>query len=167
MSCSAARHYLVSPNFRSYIGSRVVSRMYALLYVLLWLNTRLVYGDILEESLSAKGLLGSHFGRVGLSSAFDYVVIGGGTAGLTVGRRLAANASVAIIEAGDFYEFGNGNLSEIPAYASFFTGNDPTEKNPHLDWYQYTEPQPVCRASCYLDIRNILRFEKLISRARR
>ena len=100
---------------------------------------------LFSESIGAQGLLGSHFGVPGLSSTYDYVVIGGGTAGLTVARRLAADTSttVAVVEAGDFYEFSNGNLSEIPAYASDFTGNNPTQKNPYLDWYQYTEPQPV------------------------
>lgn len=98
-----------------------------------------------EESISAQGLLGSHFGIPGRPAIYDFVVIGGGTAGLTIARRLVQNSStsVAVIEAGDFYEFSNGNLSEIPAYASFFTGNDPEQKNPSLDWYQYTEPQPV------------------------
>ncbi|KAL8908999.1 MAG: hypothetical protein Q9207_000450 [Kuettlingeria erythrocarpa] len=95
------------------------------------------------ESLTARGLLGSHFGVPGLPASYDYVVVGGGTAGLTVARRLAANASVtvAVIEAGDFYEFSSGNLSQVPAYATQFTGSDPTVKNPLVDWYMYTEPQ--------------------------
>ncbi|KAH6662818.1 versicolorin B synthase [Halenospora varia] len=99
---------------------------------------------IFSEAFKAQGLLGSHFGVPGIPASFDYVIIGGGTAGLTVARRLAANASitVAVIEAGDFYQFANGNLSEIPAYASSFTGNNPIAKNPYLDWYMYTEPQP-------------------------
>ena len=103
---------------------------------------------VFSESIRTQGLLGSHFGVPGLAGAYDYVVIGGGTAGLTVARRLAANTSitVAVIEAGDFYEFSNGNLSEIPAYATDFTGNNPTQKNPYLDWYQYTEPQPVSQS---------------------
>lgn len=97
------------------------------------------------ESINAQGLLGSHFGVPGLAASYDYVVIGGGTAGLAVARRLSTNPSitVAVIEAGDFYEFSNGNLSEIPAYATQFTGNNPTQKNAYLDWYHYTEPQPV------------------------
>jgi alanine dehydrogenase len=113
--------------------------------ILAALGTSIASASVLDESLGAEGLLGSHFGIPGLPAAFDYVIIGGGTAGLAVARRLAANASVtvAVIEAGDFYEFSNGNLSQIPAYASKFTGNDPTEKNPYLDWYHYTEPQPV------------------------
>lgn len=107
---------------------------------------------LFSESIGTQGLLGSHFGVPGLAGAYDYVVIGGGTAGLTVARRLAANASVtvAVIEAGDFYEFSNGNLSEIPAYATDFTGNNPTQKNPYLDWYQYTEPQPTLGGQTFL-----------------
>lgn len=40
----------------------------------------------------------------------------GGTAGLTVGARLAADSSlsVAVIEAGGFYEIDNGNASVVP-----------------------------------------------------
>jgi FAD dependent oxidoreductase len=113
--------------------------------ILAALGTSTASANVFDGSFGGKGLSGSHFGIPGLPAAFDYVVIGGGTAGLAVARRLAANASVtvAVIEAGDFYEFSNGNLSQIPAYASKFTGNDPTEKNPYLDWYHYTEPQPV------------------------
>ena len=98
-----------------------------------------------DEALGAQGLLGAHFGRPGLSASFDYVVIGGGTAGLTTARRLAANTSlsVAVIEAGDFYEFDNGNLTEIPADAAFFVGSAPTFTNPLIDWEQHTLPQTV------------------------
>ncbi|KAH8700036.1 putative glucose-methanol-choline oxidoreductase [Phaeosphaeriaceae sp. PMI808] len=87
------------------------------------------------------GLLGSYFGVPGQNATFDYVVIGGGTAGLTLANRLSAKFSVAVIEAGDFYEFANGNNSQVPAYASTFTGSNPVVKNPALDWYMYTEPQ--------------------------
>ena len=98
-----------------------------------------------DDSIYVHGLLGSHFGIPCRSATYDYVVVGAGTAGLTVAGRIAAKnqASVAVIEAGDFYEFSNGNFSQVPAYASYFTGNDPEQKNPHLDWYQYTEPQLV------------------------
>ena len=99
----------------------------------------------LNEAILAQGLIGSHFGIPGLPRSFDYVIAGGGTAGLTLARRLASNTSlsVAVIEAGDFYEFSNGNLSEIPADAAAFTGSNPVQKNPLLDWYQYTERQTV------------------------
>ncbi|KAJ5274031.1 glucose-methanol-choline oxidoreductase [Penicillium angulare] len=101
------------------------------------------------ESIKAVGLLGSHFGIPGLNATYDFVIIGGGTAGLAVARRLAENSSVtvAVIEAGDFPQFSNGNYSEVPAYASEFTGNNPTEKNPYLDWYMYTTPQTTRSSS--------------------
>lgn len=89
------------------------------------------------------GLLGSYFGIPGQDAAFDYVIIGGGTAGLTLANRLSSRYSVAVIEAGDFYEFSNGNNSQVPAYASTFTGSNPVLKNPALDWYMYTTPQLV------------------------
>lgn len=75
------------------------------------------------EGLSFLHLIGSHFGVPDVPKAYDYVVVGGGTAGLTLATRLAENASitVAVIEAGGFYEFDNGNFSEIPGYASQFT----------------------------------------------
>ncbi|KAK8115743.1 GMC oxidoreductase-like protein, partial [Apiospora sp. TS-2023a] len=99
---------------------------------------------IFEDNIMAQGLLGSHFGVPGMDGSYDYIVVGGGTAGLTIASRLAVNPAitVAVIEAGDFYEFSNGNLSQVPAFASYFTGNGPTLKNPFLDWYMYTTPQP-------------------------
>ncbi|KAL9078533.1 MAG: hypothetical protein Q9157_002556 [Trypethelium eluteriae] len=58
-------------------------------------------------------LLGTAFGAPGADANFDYVVVGGGTAGLTLATRLSANKSmsVAVIEAGGFYEIDNGNYS--------------------------------------------------------
>ena len=100
-----------------------------------------------EEDLAAEGLLGDHFGRPGLPAVFDYVIVGGGTAGLTMARRLAADTSslVAVIEAGGFYELNNGNLSEIPADAFYYLGTAPSENDPLIDWQQNTTPQPVSR----------------------
>lgn len=48
--------------------------------------------------------LGSSFGLAGQNASFDYVVVGGGTAGNTLAYRLAADGrfSVAVIEAGSF-----------------------------------------------------------------
>lgn len=88
---------------------------------------------------------GSQYGRPGLPASFDYVIVGGGTAGLAVARQLASNSSfsVAVIEAGSFYETDNGNLSVVPAYTSNFVGKNPTTKNPLIDWEQRTVPQAV------------------------
>lgn len=108
------------------------------------------------ESISATGLIGSHFGVPGLDGVYDYVILGGGTAGLAMGRRLASdtNHTVAVVNAGDFYEFANGNNTEIPAFAAAFVGSNPIAKNPLLDWYQYTERQPV-RPPRLTDVDNL------------
>lgn len=73
----------------------------------------------------------------------DYIVVGGGNAGLTVAARLAENASVAVIEAGGFYEIGNSNLSQIPFDDVWFAGKDRTDYNPLIDWGFVTTPQAV------------------------
>ena len=90
-------------------------------------------------------ILGSTFGLPGTNATFDYVVVGGGTAGLTIASRLASNSavSVAVIEAGGFYEIDNGNRSTVPGYANFYTGADPKNYQPLVDWGFVTEPQEV------------------------
>ncbi|TVY83212.1 Versicolorin B synthase [Lachnellula suecica] len=96
-----------------------------------------------QESLSAQSLIGSHFGVPGFPKTFDYIIVGGGTAGNTLARRLAANSkfSVALIEAGGFYETDNGNLTDIPADAIYWIDSEPTIRNNLIDWYQFTTPQ--------------------------
>lgn len=117
-------------------------------YLALWVAVMLqpiMAQNSLQETLSALGLLGSHFGVPGLPATYDYVIVGGGTAGLTVARRLAANPSVtvAVVEAGGLYETDNGNLTQVPADAVYFLEEIPQVRNPLIDWYQFTEPQPV------------------------
>lgn len=89
-------------------------------------------------------LLSSAFGVPGLNASFDYVIVGGGTAGLTLAARLAENFTVAVIEAGGFYETDNGNLSVIPGDAIQFVGADVNDFQPLIDWGFATTPQPVC-----------------------
>ena len=76
---------------------------------------------------------------------FDYVIIGGGTAGLAVAARLVEGSqnSVAVVEAGGHYEQDNGNLSVVPGYCTFFAGTAPDDFNPLVDWGLVTEPQKV------------------------
>lgn len=73
----------------------------------------------------------------------NFKIIGGGTAGLTLADRLTANGSlsVAVIEAGSFYEISNSNLSQIPAFDFFFTSAAPSDLQPLVDWGIITTPQ--------------------------
>lgn len=90
-------------------------------------------------------ILGTAFGAPGTNATFDYVVVGGGTAGLTIATRLASDPaiSVAVIEAGGFYEIDNGNRSTVPGYANYYTGSDPNNYQPLVDWGFTTIPQTV------------------------
>jgi choline dehydrogenase len=101
-----------------------------------------VHASPLPDS-SITGLLGTSFGIPGQAYEFDYVVVGGGQAGLTVAARLAEDRSlsVGVIEAGSFYELTNGNLSEIPSDGNWFTGKDVNDWQPGIDWGFVTEPQ--------------------------
>ncbi|KAJ5972442.1 Glucose-methanol-choline oxidoreductase [Penicillium vulpinum] len=100
----------------------------------------------------ARRMLGSSFG-IPKNQTFDYVVIGGGTAGLTIATRLAEQGagSVAVVEAGGFYELNNGNLSQIPAQDAFYVGTDLDDWQPGIDWGFHTTPQAGAynRASHY------------------
>lgn len=87
--------------------------------------------------------IGSLLNNLELTGAMVQIV-GGGTSGLTVAKRLVgAGLTVAVIEAGTFYEISNGNLSEIPAYATRGTSDQLTEVPPLVDWGFITTPQTV------------------------
>jgi choline dehydrogenase-like flavoprotein len=71
---------------------------------------------------------------------FDYVVVGGGTAGSAIATRLAQNDfKVALIEAGGHYELES--LAEVPAADVLPVGSDPNTKSPE-DWGFVTRDQP-------------------------
>ena len=91
-------------------------------------------------------LFSNSFGVPGANATYDFIVIGGGTAGNAIAARLAENSSfaVAVIEAGGFYEVDNGNGSVIPALAARqAAGSDPALTQPLIDWGFVTTPQPV------------------------
>jgi choline dehydrogenase len=94
------------------------------------------------SSISGNPLLGSSFGTP-FNASYDYVIVGGGTAGLTLANRLSASGThrIAVIEAGSFYELSNSNLSQIPRNVWNGAGLDFTDVNPLVDWGFQTEPE--------------------------
>ncbi|TGO11991.1 hypothetical protein BTUL_0097g00430 [Botrytis tulipae] len=78
------------------------------------------------------------------NATYDYVVVGGGTAGLVIASRLAETASVGVIEAGGFYEQDNGNYSIVP-YGSLqmplVYSTEDYPKQPLIDWDLFSVPQ--------------------------
>ncbi|KAI0872389.1 glucose-methanol-choline oxidoreductase [Hypoxylon argillaceum] len=86
---------------------------------------------------------GASFGIPGSDADYDYVVVGGGTAGLTVASRLVEQGagSVAVIEAGTFYETTTGDLMEVPANTFTWAGKLSTDWQPLADWGYFTVPQ--------------------------
>ena len=90
-------------------------------------------------------LLGSSFGVPGYADSYDYVVVGGGNAGLTIAMRLAEQnaGTVAVIEAGSFYEITNGNISQVPATDGYYSGKAYHDYQPLIDWGYETVPQTV------------------------
>ncbi|KAF2119134.1 hypothetical protein BDV96DRAFT_371312 [Lophiotrema nucula] len=84
-----------------------------------------------------------HYGKPG-NASYDYVVIGGGTAGLAIASRLSEFASVAVVEAGGRYEQDNGNQSVVPYYGLVTPFLATTEEYPHqssMDWDLLSTPQ--------------------------
>ncbi|KAK8199573.1 choline dehydrogenase [Phyllosticta capitalensis] len=81
----------------------------------------------------------------GLDTTYDYVVVGGGTAGNTIAYRLAAAGNrVAVLEAGNWYEIGKPILGTTPLGDVVGVGMSRLDYNPLVDWGFMTTPQAGC-----------------------
>lgn len=104
-------------------------------------------------------------------------VVGGGTAGLTVAKRLPEDTSVtvAVIEAGTIYQIADP-VAEIPGGDGTFVGT--TESLPTVDWGFFTAPDPAsdnkkrsyARGKCvggrYVSLKDIAAHTNRFSSAR-
>jgi len=68
-------------------------------------------------------------------TSYDYLILGGGTAGCAIAARLTENpnVTVGVIEAGK-YRIGDPLVDAPAAFVGMF-------ENPEYDWCMYTEPQ--------------------------
>lgn len=97
---------------------------------------------VLDGDGLVEGALGAIKGALGIEATYDYVIVGGGTAGNAIGYRLAeAGFSVAIVEAGLYYEIAKPVLGTTPGGDIIGIGSSILDSVPTVDWEFLTEPQ--------------------------
>ncbi|RAL67416.1 hypothetical protein DID88_008171 [Monilinia fructigena] len=75
-----------------------------------------------SSHIKARALLGNSFGVPGRNATYDYIVVGGGNAGLTIATRLA-------------------EAEAVPATDGIFAGKGANDWQPQIDWGYQTTPQ--------------------------
>ncbi|KAJ1026091.1 hypothetical protein NDA18_003751 [Ustilago nuda] len=81
------------------------------------------------------------------TDTYDYVIVGGGTSGMTLAGRLSEDkgVTVAVLEAGIDYRSNlvNQQLVDTPGYDTFGVGSSPSDwVNGNIDWGFVTEGEP-------------------------
>lgn len=120
---------------------------------LLHLNTVLPLFAQVKAYYRGGPIYGNNFGIPGQNATYDYVVVGGGAAGLALATRLAENTSltVAVIEAGGSYEEDFSNISVVPGLG--LTYDTPftlfTNAYPAVDWGLNTAHQEALNDQMY------------------
>ncbi|KID85913.1 choline dehydrogenase [Metarhizium guizhouense ARSEF 977] len=104
------------------------------------------YVSAIASLIGGNGFLEASFGAVqgllGRDQEFDFVVVGGGTAGNAMGYRLAeAGFKTAIVEAGTFFELSKPGFATIPGLDVLFVGSDSFEALSPADWKFESTPQ--------------------------
>ncbi|OBT49213.1 hypothetical protein VE00_00164 [Pseudogymnoascus sp. WSF 3629] len=99
-------------------------------------------------------------GVPGVHTTFDYIVVGGGTAGITIAKRLAEDSSVtvAVVEAGTFYQVSEPLIAEPPGGDTTFVGTKETE--PTVDWGFFTNPDPASNNVKRSSARNFMIYQR-------
>ncbi|KAK5078077.1 hypothetical protein LTS08_003081 [Lithohypha guttulata] len=109
------------------------------------ISSVILYVTVAKAYYSGGPIWGNNFGVPGRNASYDYVIVGGGTAGLALAARLAEDTSltVAVIEAGGFYEEDFGNNSVVPGLGLIYDLPTTLFTNafPAVDWGLETTPQ--------------------------
>lgn len=105
----------------------------------------LLLAGISTVAACAHSVSGNSFGIPGRNATYDYVIVGGGTAGLALAHRLSEDrtSTVAVVEAGRFYQVENGNTLVVPAYNQDYNYITPESQwdAPLVGWGFLTTPR--------------------------
>ncbi|KAL2070258.1 hypothetical protein VTL71DRAFT_13284 [Oculimacula yallundae] len=81
----------------------------------------------IDNPSGSPNLIGSYFGMPLKNKTYDYVIVGGGTAGLVVANRLSESPNISMA---------------IPFWSTQYVSKDPDAVQPLIDWGLETVPQP-------------------------